>query len=248
MNEAEQSALDAEYVLRMKVAACTLMLVNEKCMNYSGHVSGRLPGGDTFLIQPIDVPRSGLRPDDLLVCDLDGQVVRGRAGSKAPAEVALHAEILRARPDVNSVAHFHHDQTNSFTLVEDMPLRIVKNHAIRWRSGMPVHADPAHVATPELGRAVAHTLGPHHALQIRAHGQVITAESVEAVLTDSIHFVENAQAMHHACVLGRLVPLSEDDMESFAKYFKRDRHVDKLWRYYVESWQTAGVVPTEWQI
>ncbi len=248
MNEAEQSSLDAEYVLRMKVAACTLMLVNEKCMNYSGHVSGRLPGGDTFLIQPIDVPRSGLRPDDLLVCDLDGEVVRGRAGSKAPAEVALHAEILRARPDVNSIAHFHHDLTNSFTLVEDMPLRIVKNHAIRWRSGMPVHADPAHVATPELGRAVANTLGAHHALQIRAHGQVITAESVEAVLTDSIHFVENAQAMHNACVLGRLVPLSEADMESFAKYFKRDRHVDKLWRYYIESWQTAGVVPADWQI
>ena len=248
MNEAQQSPLDAEYVLRMKVAACTLMLVNEKCMNYSGHVSGRLPGGDTFLIQPIDVPRSGLRPDDLLVCDLDGQVVRGTPGSKAPAEVALHAEILRARPDVNSIAHFHHDLTNSFTLVEDMPLRIVKNHAIRWRSGMPVHADPAHVATPELGRAVAHTLGAHHALQIRAHGQVVTAESVEAVLTDSIHFVENAQAMHNACVLGRLVPLSEEDMESFAKYFKRDRHVDKLWRYYIESWQTAGVVPTDWQI
>ena len=54
--------------------------------------------------------------------------------------------------------------------------------------------------------------------------------------------------MHNACVLGRLVPLSEDDMESFAKYFKRGRHVDKLWRYYIESWQTAGVVPTEWQI
>ena len=248
MNKPEPRPIDFETVLRMKVAACTLLLVHNGCMNYSGHVSGRLPGGETFLIQPIDVPRSGLRPDDLLVCDLDGQVVRGRAGSKAPAEVALHAEILRARPDVNSVAHFHHDQTNSFTLVEDMPLRIVKNHAIRWRSGMPVHADPAHVATPELGRAVAHTLGPHHALQIRAHGQVITAESVEAVLTDSIHFVENAQAMHNACVLGRLVPLSEDDMESFAKYFKRDRHVDKLWRYYVESWQTAGVVPTEWQI
>jgi len=104
------------------------------------------------------------------------------------------------------------------------------------------------VATPELGRAVAHTLGAHHAMQIRAHGQVVTAESVEAVLTDSIHFVENAQAMHNACVLGRLVPLSEEDMESFAKYFKRDRHVDKLWRYYIESWQTAGVVPTDWQI
>ena len=248
MNTAPQSQHDAEYVLRMKVAACTLMLVAEKCMNYSGHVSGRLPGGDTFLIQPIDVPRSGLRPDDLLVCNLDGEVVRGVGDSKPPAEVALHAEILRARPDVNSVAHFHHDLTNSFTLVEDMPLRIVKNHAIRWRSGMPVHPDPAHVANAELGRAVAQTLGPHHALQIRAHGQVITAESVEAVLTDSIHFVENAQAMHNACVLGRLAPLSEADMESFDKYFKRGRHIDKLWRYYLECWQTAGVVPADWQI
>ncbi len=239
---------DTQAQLRMKVAACTLMLVHTQCMNYSGHVSARLPGGDTFLIQPIDVPRSGLRPEHLLVVDLDGKVLQGQPGMKAPAEVALHCEILRARPDINSVAHFHHDLTNAFTLVEGVELRIVKNHAIRWASGIPVHADPAHVANAELGRAVAATLGPHHALQIRAHGQVITAESVEAVLTDSIHFVENAQAMYHACLLGKLAPLSGADMDSFAKYFKRGRHVDKLWRYYIESGQAQGVIPTDWPI
>ena len=195
MNKPEPRPIDFETVLRMKVAACTLLLVHNGCMNYSGHVSARLPGRDAFLIQPIDVPRSGLRPEHLLVCDYDGNILSGPAGQKAPAEVSLHGEILRARADVNSVAHFHHDLTNSFTLVEDLPLRVVKNHAIRWQSGIPVHADPAHVANAELGRAVVETLGPHHALQIRAHGQVITAESVEAVLTDSIHFVENAQAM-----------------------------------------------------
>ena len=37
-------------------------------------------------------------------------------------------------------------------------------------------------------------------------------------------------------------------MASFGKYFKRGRHVDKLWRFYVESGQTIGVVPQEWQI
>ena len=248
MNKPEPRPIDFETVLRMKVAACTLLLVHNGCMNYSGHVSARRPGRDAFLIQPIDVPRSGLRPEHLLVCDYDGNILSGPAGQKAPAEVSLHGEILRARADVNSVAHFHHDLTNSFTLVEDLPLRVVKNHAIRWQSGIPVHADPAHVANAELGRAVVETLGPHHALQIRAHGQVITAESVEAVLTDSIHFVENAQAMYHACLLGRLAPLSDADMASFGKYFKRGRHVDKLWRFYVESGQTIGVVPQEWQI
>ena len=242
-------SLDPVYRLRAKVAACTKTLVANGVMTYSGHVSARLPGApDLFLIQPIDTPRSGLRPEDLLVCDFEGAVVEGPAGQKPPAEVALHCEILRARPDVNSVAHFHHDRTNSFTLVEDRPLLLVKNHAIRWRDGIPVHPDPAHVANAALGRSVAQTLGAKHAMQIRAHGQVITAESVEAALVDSIHFVENAEAMYAAAMLGRVLPLSETDIESFARYFLRDRHIDKLWRYYVETGQSSGLLAADWPL
>lgn len=248
MDSHRTSPAATDNTLRMKVAACTQILVHHKLMNYSGHVSARLAGRDAFLIQPIDVPRSGLRPDDLLVCDYDGKILQGNPGSKAPAEVALHGEILRARPDIHSVAHFHHDLTNVFTLVEDRPLLIVKNHAIRWADGIPVHADPAHVANAELGRAVARTLGTHHALQIRAHGQVVTAESVEAVLTDSVHFVENAEALYNASCLGKVAPLSPKDIESFATHFIRSRHVDKLWRFYVESAQAEGVIPADWPL
>ena len=236
-------------VLRAKVASCTKLLVANGIMSYSGHVSARLPDRpDAFLIQPIDTPRAGLRPEHLLICDYDGVILDGPKGEKAPAEVALHCEILRARPDVNSVAHFHHDRTNSFTLVEDRPLLLVKNHAIRWRDGIPVHSDPAHVANAELGRSVARTLGDKHALQIRAHGQVVTAESVEAVLVDSVHFVENAEAMYAAAVLGRVLPLSASDIESFARHFLRDRHVKKLWRYYIETGQASGLIPSDWPL
>lgn len=242
------NADSAEALLRQEVAACTLLLNDEGLMGYSGHVSARLPGGDTYLIQPIDVSRAGLRPDDLLVCDFDGRVLRGRAGMRPPAEVALHGEILRARPDVNAVAHFHHDQTNAFTLVDGVDLVPVKNHAIRWRSGIPVHPDPSHVSDSELGRAVAKTLGPHHALQIRAHGQVIVAENVRALLTDSVHFVENAMAMYHACLLGRVKPMTEDDMAAFARAFKRTPHISKLWTYYVGRARAKGVLPADWAI
>jgi L-ribulose-5-phosphate 4-epimerase len=247
MSRAEPSA--EANALRAKIAACTKVLVDNGVMSYSGHVSGRSPDRpDTFYIQPIETPRAGLRPDDLLLCDLDGKILSGPQGERAPAEVALHCEILRARPDVNSVAHFHHDRTNSFTLVEDRPLMLVKNHAIRWVDGIPVHDDPSHVANAELGRSVAKTLGATHALQIRAHGQVITAESVEAVLVDSVHFVENAEAMYAAAMLGRVRPLSAADIEAFAKYFLRDRHVKKLWRYYVETGQASGLIPTDWPL
>jgi L-ribulose-5-phosphate 4-epimerase len=239
---------NSELQLRMKVAACTAVLVDQGIMNYSGHVSARLPGRDAFLIQTIDQPRSGLRPEHLLICDYDGKILEGPEGEKAPAEVSLHGEILRARKDVNSVAHFHHDLTNSFTLVEGIPLRVVKNHAVRWKSGIPVHPDPAHVANSQLGRAVVKTLGDHHALQIRAHGQVVTAESVEAVLNDSIHFVENAQAMYNAAAIGKVNPLSDEDIASFETWFKRGRHVNKLWRFYMEGAQTKGVVPKDWDL
>lgn len=240
---------EPDYQLRTKVAACTKILVANGVMTYSGHVSARVPDRtDAFFIQPIDSPRSGLHPDDLLVCDLNGAILDGRAGRKAPAEVALHCEIFRARADVNAIAHFHHDRTNSFTLVDDRPLPLVKNHAIRWRNGIPVHPDPAHVANAELGRAVARTLGSCHAMQIRAHGQVVTAESVEAVLVDSIHFVENAEAAYAAALLGVVRPLSEADIESFARYFLRGRHIDKLWRYYVETSQASGLLASDWPL
>ncbi|MGE3247184.1 MAG: class II aldolase/adducin family protein [Beijerinckiaceae bacterium] len=235
-------------LLKRQVSACTLILNAENILGYSGHVSARLPDGKSFLIQPIDTPRSDLKPEDLITCDLDCRVLAGPEGEKPPAETALHAEIFRARPDIMSVAHFHHDMTNSFTLVEGAAMVPVKNHAIRWKDGIPVHPDPAHVASAKQGAAVAATLGDCHAMQIRAHGQIVTGESVPAVLTDSVHFVENGIAQYNAMAIGKLKPLSAEDIESFSREFKRQRHIDKLWRYYVGNMRKAGIVPADWEL
>ena len=243
------SNVDAEIALiKRQVAACTLILNHEGLLGYSGHVSSRLPDPNTFVIQPIDTPRSNLKPEDLITLDLDLNILSGPAGEKPPAETVLHAEILRARPDVNAIAHFHHDQTNSFTLIEGGALVPVKNHAIRWRTGMPVHPDPAHVAHKYQGEAVAKTLGACHAMQIRAHGQIVTGEHVLGVLTDSVHFVENAIAQYNAQAIGTLKPLSEADMDSFDKEFKRGRHLDKLWRYYTGNLRKLGIIPADWEL
>jgi ribulose-5-phosphate 4-epimerase/fuculose-1-phosphate aldolase len=238
----------AEQRLRAEVAACTLLLNDLGILGYSGHVSARLPRRDTFLIQSFDQSRASLGPDDLLVCDLDSKTLSGPAGLKPPSEVYLHCEILRAREDVNAVAHFHHDLTTAFTLAEGAALAPVKNHAVRWASGIPVHADPSHVSDPALGGALARTLGPHHALLIRAHGQVIVAESVPAVLIDSVHFVENAQAMYQAAMLGKVMPLTAGEVAAFERDFVRERHVGKLWKYYIGRGRASGLLPTDWDL
>lgn len=239
---------DIESTLREEVAACTLLLNDLGILGYSGHVSARLPRADLFLIQSFDQSRAALRPGDLLVCDLDGKVVTGPKGLKPPSEVFLHCEILRARGDVRAVAHFHHDLTTVFTLVEGVELRPVKNHAVRWAGGIPVHADPSHVSSPALGRAVAQTLGARHGMLIRAHGQVVAAEDVRALLIDCVHFVENAEAMYRAAALGRVLPLSDGEIAAFLSDFDRERHVAKLWKYYVGIGRVRGLLSADWSL
>jgi len=233
-----------ETVLRHKVSAVTLLLVAEGILGYSGHVSVRLPGRETFLIQPVDQSRAALRPEHLLVCDLDGRAT-GDATARPPSEIFIHSEIYRARPDVNAIAHFHHELTTTFSLVEDIPLVPVKNHAMRWASGVPVHPDPDHVNTREKGVALAATLGDHHATIIRAHGEVVVAESLEALLSDCVHFVENAETLYRALSLGTLKPLTSEEMATFAGSMKRGKHAGKLWDYYLSKAEAAGAIPRD---
>jgi L-ribulose-5-phosphate 4-epimerase len=237
----------AEIYLRRQVAACTRILNGEDILGYSGHVSARLPDRpDVILIQSFDQSRAEVAPDDLLVVGLDGDVHSAPEGVSPPDEVSIHLEILRARPDVNSVLHFHPDLPVLFTLVEGAELRPIMNHAYRWASGIPVHPDASKIVKPAQARALAETLGESHAALMRAHGAVVLSESVPALLVDAVHFVENADALYRASLLGKPKFLSEDEMVEVAKKQGRPRHIDKLWSYYVNKALVAGTLPEAW--
>lgn len=240
---------NSEAALRRDVAACTRLLNHENILGYSGHISVRLPDRDAILIQPGSTSRAALTPEDLLVVDYDGNPInapKGKAG-KPPSEVYIHTEILKARPDVMAVAHFHPETATLFTLVDDMAFRPVKNHAARWISGTPVHPDPAHVDSPESGAALAKTLAKHEAALIRAHGAVVVAEDVRALFVDCVHFEENAEALYRAAAIGKVNPLTKDEAEAFLHHsFDRGDHSAKLWTYYVGRAVEAGVLDTSY--
>lgn len=236
--------------LRCDVAAATRMLTDLDILNYSGHISARIDGSEHFLIQVFDDVRSTLVPDRLLVVDLDGNVVEGKDGvssnTKPPIEVFIHSEILRARPDVGAVAHFHHDPTTVFSMVSDRPLVAMKNHASRWMAGVPVHPDPSHINSPAKGREVVATLGDAEGLLLRAHGQVLVAENLRALFADSVHFVENASTLALAAQIGSVAALSRAEQQRFLDVFDRAKHAQKLWRYYTATAHAGGLLPGEW--
>jgi hypothetical protein len=55
-------------------------------------------------------------------------------------------------------------------MMEGVKLLPMRARASRWKSGIPIDPDPSHIKLPEQGRALARTLGPHHAVLMRAHG------------------------------------------------------------------------------
>src|SRR3970040_202661 len=101
---------------RKEVATCTRLLVMQEVIDYSGHVSARIPGTERILIQPRDTSRLALSAGDLLVVDLNGKVLEGDL--PAPAETALHTSVYRARPDANTVCHGHPPFSTLFSIVD----------------------------------------------------------------------------------------------------------------------------------
>jgi ribulose-5-phosphate 4-epimerase/fuculose-1-phosphate aldolase len=246
MQDSTHSWIPAGAAARLagEVAACTRLLVMEGLLDYSGHVSARLPGRDALLIQPGAQSRAELSPDDVLVVGFDGTVLQGRG--QPPSELAIHVEILKARPDVQAVLHCHMEAAIAFTLMAGVALRPMRARAVRWESGIPTHPDPSHIKHAEQGRTLAQTLGPHHAALMRAHGVTLVAESVPALLVDAVHFDENARALLQVLRAGQTpLPLTAEELEQINRHEMRGFHVPKLWTYYMRKGIAAGTLPAD---
>jgi L-ribulose-5-phosphate 4-epimerase len=234
-------------LLRARLAAATRILNMAGILDYSGHISARIPGTDMFFIQTRNESRAEVSPGSVVLCDLDCNVLEGKG--KPPSETVIHTEILRSRPDVNSVIHCHMDLAIAFTMMKDCKILPMRSRAARWESGIPMHVDPSHIKKLDQGQALARTLGPHHAALMRGHGMVLAAESVPALVTDAIHFEENANAQLQVLNAGRTpAPLSAAEMEAINKLDEREHHIEKLWNYYVAKAKKAEAVPANWNV
>jgi L-ribulose-5-phosphate 4-epimerase len=230
----------------LEVAAVTRLLEAQGILDYSGHVSARIPGrDDAFVIQIGSTSRAEVAPESMLVVGYDGNVIEGDGAP--PSELPIHTEILKARPDVQAVLHSHMELAIAFTMMAGVKLVPMRARASRWKSGIPTDPDPSHIKLPEQGKALAKTLGPHHAALMRAHGLVLVAESARALFIDAVHFKENATAQMQALQAGaKPLPLTAAEIAQIERMEMRDWHIKKLWNYYIRKGLNDGALPHEW--
>lgn len=72
-----------------------------------GNVSARVPGHDSALVTATGVSLRDVRPENLLVMTLGGDVLENPAGLRPSKEASFHLGIYQARAAVNAVVHVH---------------------------------------------------------------------------------------------------------------------------------------------
>ena len=226
---------ESEDTLRTEVALCVRMLEHLGLIDYSGHVSCRIPGTDTFFINSWGASRHRLGPADIVKSDMAGKPLG--EGVILPSEICIHTSVYKFRPDVSAVAHLHPPVTTALSAAgkEYAP---VMHHGAIFHAGVSVLDDCRHVNTVEKGDAIAATLGPRRAMIMRGHGAVVVAESVMGVFFGSVYLEDNAKKLAHVYMMGGTPQvLREDELQACKKSWRQDQF-DKIWNYYVE---TSGV-------
>jgi ribulose-5-phosphate 4-epimerase/fuculose-1-phosphate aldolase len=236
--------------LRRTVAlACRILANTGLAEDILGHVSVRV-GHDRMLVRCRGPKEQGLLftlEADIRLVDLDG---RGETddGWTAPTELPIHAELLRARPDVESVVHCHPPSVLVAGLA-DVALRPVFGAfnipAARLAlDGVPVYPRSVLVRRPELGRELVQAMGPAPVCVLRGHG-IVTVGSGEHAVEQAVARALNLDVLARVNIErerlgGRATDLTPDDIAELPDLGASFNDL-LLWRHHLARLRLAGL-------
>jgi L-ribulose-5-phosphate 4-epimerase len=183
----------------------------------SGNVSERLPGGNSFIIKPSGVKYESLRPIDLVICDLNGDILEG---SLAPSsDTKTHAYIYREMSAVNGIVHTHSNYASAWAAAnQPIPCALT---AMADEFGGDIPLGPfALIGGEEIGQGVVATLKTSRspAVLMANHGVFTIGNSASSAVKAAVMCEDVAKTMFIASQLGELHRLSDGDIE---KLFNR---------------------------
>lgn len=203
----------------------------------AGHISVRLPDApNLFLMKPAGIGLDEMNFNNIIIVDLDGKKVDGVANRHN--EVYIHSEIMRARPDVQSVIHTHPIHSVVFSSL-GKPLQAVGNDSTIFYGGLPVFSETTDLITSmDRGAAVARTLGDRPAVLLRNHGIAIGGGGIEEAVWLALKLERACQMQLMAESAGgpRLLVKPEDLSDKAAKANRGDLHRN-VFAYLTRRWK-----------
>jgi ribulose-5-phosphate 4-epimerase/fuculose-1-phosphate aldolase len=217
-----------------------------------GHTSMRVPGHpDLFIVKgrgyEVDA-LAAIRPEQMIVCDLDGFKVEGPPGTMQCFEVKMHSCIYRSRPDVQSVTHVHPRHVVLLSTLQATIRPMCQEGVHLVARPLPVYPHVKTVQSDDEGVDVAALLGDGKAIVLQSHGATTVGATTEESVMHMYHLEEQARMNWRAyaavgpdypCIPPELIAeMTERTPASELPHFKDvivKAPVGGVWKYYTEK-------------
>jgi L-ribulose-5-phosphate 4-epimerase len=164
-----------------------------------GNVSGRDPETGLVVIKPSGVKYPDMKPEHLIVIDLDGKIVEGSLSPSS--DTASHLYIYRHRSDVGGIVHTHSPYATAFAAV-NKPIPVYLT-AIADEFGGPIPVGGfALIGGEEIGKVVVESIGNSPAVLLKNHGVFTIGKNAESAVKAAVMTEDVARTVWYALQIG----------------------------------------------
>ena len=212
------------------------ILYDQGVVDGLGHASARHPSEPGVYMLSSNRAPGMVRRRDIVCYDFDGNAVSETA-ERPYLERFIHGEIYRARPDVMSVVHSHSPSVIPFAVTHSR-LRPVF-HMSGFLGGGSAHFEIRDtggntdmlIRNPQLGRALAESLGGCTCVLMRGHGSTVVGTSLEQAVFRAIYAEVNAKLQLQAQSLGEIMFLNEEEAQLSSDM--NDGQIPRSWNLWI---------------
>lgn len=207
-----QAAVDPDEECVSELVVANRILADQGVLDGFGHVTVRSAKDPSHYFMSVSRAAELVTRADIVEFDADGNPVRPETRDLY-SERFIHGEVLRARPDVQSVVHAHTPAILPYGLTKT-PLKAVIHVAyflgtepapvfdIRDAEG---EQNEMLVRNPKTGAALAKTLGQRSVVLMRGHGMSVAGPTLRDAVFRAVYTKVNAEVESEALRLGQPV-------------------------------------------
>jgi L-ribulose-5-phosphate 4-epimerase len=175
-----------------------------------GNISARDADSGLVVIKPSGIRYEEMRPEHMVVVDLDGKIIDGSL--KPSSDTASHLHIYRHRADVNGVVHTHSPYATAFAAV-NKPIPVVLT-AIADEFGGPIPCGGfALIGDEAIGKIVIECIGNSSAVLLKNHGVFAIGKNASAAVKAAVMTEDNAKTVWLAMQIGVPDEIPHEDVE-----------------------------------
>ena len=176
----------------------------------SGNVSARDPDSGLVAIKPSGVRYEDLRPEHMVIVDLDGTLVEGDL--EPSSDTASHLYIYRHRSDVGGIVHTHSPYATAFAAVNMAIPVYLTAQADEFGGPIPCGGF-ALIGGEEIGKVAVEAIGDSPAVLLKNHGVFTVGPTAEAAVKAAVMVEDVARTTWLALQIGRPDEIAPEDVE-----------------------------------